>query len=60
MGRRENAPIRMYADEEKIRTLVKYWDEDVKGHQRALARISPMFRSSILMRGAQPSAQAAK
>ena len=44
-----NAPIRMYADEEKIRILVKYWDEDVKGHQRALARISsyvPEFKDS--------------
>ena len=43
------APIRMYADEEKIRTLVKHWDEDVKGHQRALARISsyvPEFKDS--------------
>jgi hypothetical protein len=43
------APIRMYADEEKIRTLVKHWDEDIKGHQRALARISsyvPEFKDS--------------
>lgn len=43
------APIRMYADEEKIGSLVKYWDDDIKGHQRALARISsyvPEFKDS--------------
>lgn len=44
-----DAPIRVYADEDKIRNLVKYWDDDIKGHQRALARTSsyvPEFKDS--------------
>lgn len=35
-----NAPIRIYADEERIKRLLKHWDEDTMGHQRALARIA--------------------
>ena len=35
-----DAPIRIFADEEKIKGLLKHWDEDTKGHQKALARIS--------------------
>lgn len=41
------APIRMFADEENIRALVRRWHEDAKGHQRALAQVSayvPEFR----------------
>ena len=33
-----DAPIRIYADEENIRTILKRWDDG--GHQRALARIA--------------------
>ncbi len=33
-----DAPIRIYADEENIRAILKRWDDD--GHQRALARIA--------------------
>ncbi|KIF83690.1 signal peptide protein [Noviherbaspirillum autotrophicum] len=42
-----DAPIRLYADEERIRTLLKRWDEDTQGHQRSFATISsyvPAFR----------------
>ncbi len=42
-----DAPIRIYADEEKIKAFLKRWDEDTQGHQRTLARISsyvPEFR----------------
>jgi pSer/pThr/pTyr-binding forkhead associated (FHA) protein len=35
-----DAPIRIYADEEQIKTLLKRWDEDTRAHQRAGARIS--------------------
>jgi pSer/pThr/pTyr-binding forkhead associated (FHA) protein len=35
-----DAPIRIYADEERIKILLKRWDEDTMGHQRALARIA--------------------
>lgn len=41
------APIRIYADEDKIRALLKRWDEDMQGHQTAFATISshvPEFR----------------
>ncbi|MGE5648801.1 MAG: FHA domain-containing protein [Bacillota bacterium] len=41
------APIRLYADEDRIKALLKRWDEDTQGHQRALAAISsyvPAFR----------------
>jgi pSer/pThr/pTyr-binding forkhead associated (FHA) protein len=34
------APIRIYADEENIRAILKRWDEDTQGHRRAFARIS--------------------
>jgi pSer/pThr/pTyr-binding forkhead associated (FHA) protein len=35
-----DAPIRIYSDEEQIKTLLKRWDEDTKAHQRAGARVS--------------------
>lgn len=41
------APIRIYADEEKIKPLLRKWEEDTGGHQRALDRISsivPAFK----------------
>ena len=41
------APIRIYADEDRIRALLKRWDEDMQGHQTAFATISshvPEFR----------------
>ncbi|RDK02792.1 FHA domain-containing protein [Paraburkholderia lacunae] len=41
-----DAPIRMYADESVIRSLLQRWDDDAKNHQRALDRIAsyvPMF-----------------
>lgn len=34
------APIRIYADEDKIKSLLRKWDEDASGHQRTLARIA--------------------
>lgn len=34
------APIRVYADEERIRKLLQPWDEDAQGYQRAFDRIS--------------------
>ncbi|WP_334189572.1 FHA domain-containing protein, partial [Noviherbaspirillum sp.] len=42
-----DAPIRIFADEERIKQLLAYWDEDTSGHQRSLARIVthvPEFR----------------
>lgn len=42
-----DAPIRIFADEERIKMLLAYWDEDTSGHQRSLARIVshvPEFR----------------
>lgn len=42
-----DAPIRMYADEERIRSLLQRWNDDAKGHQRALALIGahvPAFK----------------
>ncbi len=39
-----DAPIRIFADEERIRTILKRWDGDQQGHQRALARISSHVR----------------
>ncbi|SDC15976.1 FHA domain-containing protein [Cupriavidus sp. YR651] len=44
-----DAPIRMYADEGKIRALVSRWDADTASHQRALGRIAnyvPAFRDT--------------
>ncbi|HZX31890.1 MAG TPA: FHA domain-containing protein [Rhodocyclaceae bacterium] len=34
------APIRIYTDEERIQALLKPWDEDALGHQRAFDRIA--------------------
>ena len=42
-----DAPIRMYADEDRIKSLLKSWDEDNQRHQRAFAAIAsyvPEFR----------------
>jgi len=42
-----DGPIRMYADESRIRALVSRWDEDTAAHQRLLGRIAndvPAFR----------------
>lgn len=44
---RGDAPIRIYADEERMAALLKQWDDDVQGHQRAFTAISaqvPEFR----------------
>jgi pSer/pThr/pTyr-binding forkhead associated (FHA) protein len=44
-----DAPVRIYADEEKIRLLVKRWNDDTPRHQRALATIAsyvPEFRDA--------------
>ncbi|WP_144139892.1 FHA domain-containing protein [Paraburkholderia sp. BCC1884] len=41
-----DAPIRMYQDEATINNLLQRWDDDPKGHQRALDRIAsyvPVF-----------------
>ncbi len=41
------APIRIYADEERIKAILKQWDEDPQGHQRifdAIASTVPEFR----------------
>lgn len=41
------APIRIYADEERIKALLRRWNDDAKGHQRALALVAaqvPEFR----------------
>ncbi|MGH9719042.1 MAG: FHA domain-containing protein [Bryobacteraceae bacterium] len=35
-----DAPIRIYVDEGKIRSLLKQWNEDTQGRQRAFATIS--------------------
>lgn len=34
-----DAPIRIYADEQKINALLQRWNEDTMGHQQALDRI---------------------
>lgn len=42
-----DAPIRMYADEATIKGLLQRWNDDAKGHQRALALIAahmPAFK----------------
>ncbi|WP_244816196.1 FHA domain-containing protein [Caballeronia sp. Lep1P3] len=42
-----DAPIRMYADEDRIREILKHWEADAAGHQRDLDRIAgyvPDFR----------------
>ena len=44
-----DAPVRIYADEAKIRQLVKRWNDDTPRHQRALAAIAsyvPEFRDA--------------
>ncbi|TDN69329.1 FHA domain-containing protein [Paraburkholderia sp. BL10I2N1] len=35
-----DAPIRIYADEDRINSLLKRWEDDAKSHQRALDRIA--------------------
>jgi pSer/pThr/pTyr-binding forkhead associated (FHA) protein len=43
------APIRMYRDEERIKALLKHWDDDTAAHQRAFATISsyvPPFKDT--------------
>lgn len=35
-----DAPLRIFADEETIRSLLAWWDRDTAAHQRALARIA--------------------
>ncbi|MGZ5818537.1 MAG: FHA domain-containing protein, partial [Burkholderiaceae bacterium] len=42
-----DAPIRIYTDEDKIKTLLARWNDDTQGHQRALdtiATIVPQFK----------------
>ncbi len=39
-----DAPIRIYADEEGIRAILRRWEDDAQGHQRGLARISSHVR----------------
>lgn len=44
-----DAPVRIYGDEEKIRKVLKQWNEDTQRHQRAFATISayvPEFRDA--------------
>ena len=44
-----DAPIRIYADEERIKALLKQWNEDTQRHQRAFATISsyvPEFKDA--------------
>ncbi|WP_151638787.1 FHA domain-containing protein [Noviherbaspirillum aerium] len=36
------APIRLFADEQQIRTLLGQWDEDPAAHQRLLARVASL------------------
>ncbi|HEY2023878.1 FHA domain-containing protein, partial [Paraburkholderia sp.] len=48
-----DAPIRMYADEAKINSLLQRWDDDARSHQRALDRIASYVPSF-----AEPYAQA--
>lgn len=41
------APVRIFADEEAIRTILQRWEDDTQAHQRAFASISayvPQFR----------------
>jgi hypothetical protein len=44
-----DAPIRIYSDEEKIKALLKQWNDGTQAHQRAFATISahvPAFRDA--------------
>jgi pSer/pThr/pTyr-binding forkhead associated (FHA) protein len=57
-----DAPIRMYADEGTINSLLQRWDDDPRSHQRALDRIAsyvPVFCGAVRA-GAEPSAQTGK
>jgi hypothetical protein len=43
------APIRIYADEDRIRALLKRWNDDTGAHQRAFAKVAshvPAFRET--------------
>lgn len=47
-----DAPIRMYADEERIKALIKRWEDDTQAHQRAFATISshvPEFKDAYAL-----------
>ncbi len=50
MGRGDiQAPIRLYADEEKIKTLLARWNDDTQAHQRTLDAIAttvPQFKDT--------------
>jgi len=35
-----DAPVRIYADEDRIRALLRYWEDGTQRHQRAFATIS--------------------
>lgn len=37
---RVDAPLRIFSDEETIKSLLSWWDRDTAAHQRALARIA--------------------
>lgn len=39
-----DAPIRIHADEDAIRDLLKRWNDDAQGHQRALGRVASHVR----------------
>lgn len=39
-GRGPNAPIRIYADEDRIAAVIERWNRDTRDHQRALGRIA--------------------
>ena len=44
-----DAPVRIYIDEEKIKPLVKQWNEDTQAHQRAFVTIAsyvPEFKDA--------------
>lgn len=44
-----DAPIRIFADEERLRRIVKRWNDDTPRHQRALATVAayvPEFRDA--------------
>ncbi|WP_348983153.1 FHA domain-containing protein [Herbaspirillum sp. ST 5-3] len=44
-----DAPVRIYADEDRIKSILRQWDEDPQGHQRALDAVAsavPEFRDS--------------
>jgi pSer/pThr/pTyr-binding forkhead associated (FHA) protein len=44
-----DAPIRIYVDEEKIKVLLKYWNDDTQAHQRTFETIAsyvPEFKDA--------------